>query len=148
MLTASSLTRRRRGDRGSALMLLPAGVLVVLVLASIAVDMSLVHLRQRQGFDVAAAAANDAVTAAADPRLLRTGAYEIDPGQARAVVQRSVAASGLAPHVVGGPQVTVDGDTVEVLLTVAARHLFTGAVPGAPDRTIVSATASATAAEP
>jgi hypothetical protein len=139
---------RCRNDRGSALMLLPAGVLIVLVLASIAVDMSLVHLRQRQGFDVAAAAANDAATAAADTRLLRAGAYEIDAAEARRVVQRSVAASDLAPHLVGAPAVTVEGDTVEVSLTVAAAHLFTGAIPGTPDRTVVTATASATATEP
>lgn len=129
-------------------MLLPAGLLVVLVLASIAVDFSLVYLRQRQGFDVAAAAANDAVTAAVDPRLLRSGIFEVDPAEARAVVHRSVGASDLAPHVVGGPRVTVDDDTVEVSLTVAADHLFTAAMPGAPDRTLVMASASATAWEP
>jgi transposase len=39
---------RARGDRASVLMLVPAGVLIVLVMASIAVDMSLVQLRQRQ----------------------------------------------------------------------------------------------------
>jgi hypothetical protein len=129
-------------------MLLPACVLIVLVLASIAVDMSLVHLRQRQGFDVAAGAANDAATAAADTDLLRSGRFEIDPMVAQQVARDTVAASDLAPHVVGGPTVTVDGATVEVTLTVAAEHLFTGAMPGAPDRTVVTATASATASEP
>lgn len=129
-------------------MLLPAGLLVVLVLASIAVDFSLVYLRQRQGFHVAAAAANDAVTAAVDPRLLRSGIFEVDPDEARAVVRRSVAGSDLAPHVVGEPRVTVDDDTVAVSLTVAAEHLFTAAMPGAPERTLVTASASATAWEP
>jgi hypothetical protein len=129
-------------------MLLPACVLIVLVLASIAVDMSLVHLRQRQAFDLAAAVANDAATAAADPRSLRSGRFELDSASAEQVVLDSVAASDLAPHVVGRPAVVVDGDTVEVSLTVAAEHLFTGAVPGAPDRTLVSATTSATAREP
>ena len=61
------------GDRGSTLMLVPAGLLVVLVMASIAVDMSLVHLRQRQAVDVASGAANDAVTAAAEEGALRGG---------------------------------------------------------------------------
>jgi hypothetical protein len=130
------------------LVLLPAGVLIVLVLASIAVDMSLVHLRQRQGFDLAAAAANDAATAAADEHLLRAGAYGLDPTAARRVVGRSIAASDLAPHVVGVPAVVVDGATVEVSLTVAAEHLFTGVMPGAPDRTLLSASASATATPP
>lgn len=129
-------------------MLLPAGVLVVLVLASIAVDMSLVHLRQRQGLDLAAAAANDAATAAADPHLLRSGTYGLDTAAVHTVVRRSVAASDLAPHVVGAPVVRVDGGTVEVSLTVAAAHLFTGVVPGAPDRTLVTTAASATATAP
>ena len=33
-------------------MLMPAGLLVVLILASIAVDMAIVHLRQRQAHDL------------------------------------------------------------------------------------------------
>jgi hypothetical protein len=139
---------RFQDDRGSVLMLVPACVLVVLVLASIAVDMSLVHLRQRQAFDLAAAAANDAATAGADADLLRSGRFVVDPAAARQVVQDTVAASDLAPHVVGAPVVVVDGTTVEVSLTVAAEHLFTGAMPSAPDRTQVRATASATAREP
>jgi uncharacterized membrane protein len=140
--------RRSRADRGSVLMLLPACVLIVLVLASIAVDMSLVHLRQRQGFDVAAAAANDAATAAADRRLLRSGQFSLDSALAEQVVVDAVAASDLAPHVVGRAAVVVDGATVEVSVTVAAEHLFTGVMPGAPDRSLVTATASATAREP
>ena len=46
--------QRGASDRGSVLMLVPAAVLIVLVMASIAVDMSLVHLRQRQAHDLAA----------------------------------------------------------------------------------------------
>ena len=50
-------------------MLVPAGLLIVLVMASIAVDMSLVHLRQRQAYDLASAAANDAATATTIGRI-------------------------------------------------------------------------------
>jgi hypothetical protein len=148
MLTGKRSVDRRRDDRGSVLMLVPACVLVVLVLASIAVDMSLVHLRQRQGFDLAATAANNAATAAADPHLLRAGRFELDPPTARRVVHDAVAASDLAPHVVGAPRVAVAGATVEVTLIVSAEHLFTGAIPGAPDQSQVTATASATTREP
>ena len=42
------MSTRRRLDRGSVLMLMPAGVLVVLLLGAIAFDLSLVFLRQRQ----------------------------------------------------------------------------------------------------
>jgi Flp pilus assembly protein TadG len=135
-------------DRGSALLLMPACVLIMLVLASITVDMALVHLRQRQAFDVAAAAANDAVTAGVDTGALRSGTFVVQPAAARRVVARSVAASELAPHLVGPPRVTVDGDRVEVRLTLRADYLFTGVMPGTPDATTVSASASATAMSP
>jgi hypothetical protein len=123
-------------------------VLVVLVLASIAVDMALVHLRQRQAADAAASAANDAVTAGVDVGALRQGRYALDPGGVRAVVDRSLATSEVAPHLAGPAQVTIAGDRVEVVLTVEAEHLFTAAVPGAPDHTTVTARASATAVSP
>jgi hypothetical protein len=135
--------RARAGERGSALMLMPAGVLVVLILASIAVDMAIVQLRQRQAFDLAAGAANDAATAAADEGALRGGEFRLDPDAAEAVVVRVVAASELAPHLVGDPAVTVTADGVEVTLAVEADYVFAGVVPGAPDGTVVTATASA-----
>jgi hypothetical protein len=135
-------------DRGSVLMLMPACVLVVVVLASIAVDMAMVHLRQREALDLAASAANDAVAAGADPALLRSGTFGLDPGRVQATVERTVAASSLAPHLVGRPRVRLAGDTVEVTLDVEADYLFTGAMPGTPDATTVHATASATAVQP
>ncbi|MGH9213895.1 MAG: hypothetical protein ACRD2C_24970 [Acidimicrobiales bacterium] len=147
-MSARAAPHRARGDRGSALMLMPACVLVVLVLASIAVDMALVHLRQRQAFDVAASAANDAVTAGVDAGRLRQGDYALDPVQVDQVVRRSVAASQLAGRLARQPDVEIEGDTVEVVLAVEADYLFSGAVPGAPDRTVVTAVASATAISP
>lgn len=140
--------RARRSDQASALMLMPAGLLVLLLLASVAVDMSLVHLRHRQALDVAGSAANDAVTAAADPSQLRRGVYRIEPAEAQRVARRTIAASDLAPHVVGQPRVLVDGTSVQVSLRVEAKHLFTSALPGAPDTTVVTATVSATAVQP
>ena len=135
-------------ERGSVLVLVPAGLLVVLVMASIAVDMSLVQLRQRQAHDLAAGAANDAVTAAADQGRLRAGVYEVDADAAAAVVERVVAASELAPQVVGTPAVRVDDGAVEVEISLQAEYVFAGVVPGAPDGSTVTATASATASAP
>lgn len=133
-------------DRGSTLLLVPAGFLIVLIMASIAVDMSLVHLRQRQAVDVASGAANDAVTAAADEGALRGGdGVAVSQADAEAVVERIVAASDLAPEVVGAPVVRVTAASVEVELTVRADYVFAGAVPGAPDGTTVTARASARA---
>jgi hypothetical protein len=130
------------------LLLIPACVLVVVVLASIATDMALAHLRQRQAFDLAGAAANDAVTAGVDQDRLRAGAYDLDPAAVQAIVDQAVMASELAPHVVGRPVVTVDDDRVEVSIDVEVDYLFTAALPGTPDGTTVTATASATAVQP
>jgi Putative Flp pilus-assembly TadE/G-like len=140
----SSAARQR--DRGSALMLMPAGLLVVLVLASIAVDMSLVHLRKRQAFELAAAAANDAATAGVDQgRLRTTHDYVLDPDRTRAVVDDVVAASELAPHLARPPVVTVTAAGVRVELALEADYIFADVVPGAPDGTEVTASATATA---
>jgi hypothetical protein len=138
--------RERRAERGSALVLMPAGVLVALILASIAVDMSVVHLRKRQALDLAAAAANDAATAGADPVELRAGEFRLDAATVRQVVLRSVAASDLAPDLVADPTVTVTATEVEVMLAVEADYVFGGAIPGAPDGAVVTATATASAA--
>jgi hypothetical protein len=140
--------RRRADERGSVLMLVPAGVLIVFVLASIAVDMSLVHLRKRQAFDLASAAANDAATAGADQAALRSGSYVIEPGSARAVVDDVVGASELAPHLAAPPSVTVTAEGVSVEITLEADYIFAGVVPGAPDGTVVAASATAVAEAP
>ena len=137
---------RRRVDRASVLLLVPAALLIVLVMASIAVDMSLVHLRRRQAYDLAAGAANDAVTAAADEGSLRAGGYRVDPDRAQQVVERIVAASDLAPDVAAPPTVRVTGDSVVVEVSLDADYIFAGVIPGTPDGTTVTASASATAA--
>jgi hypothetical protein len=124
---------------------MPAGVLVVLILASIAVDMSVVHLRKRQALDLAAAAANDAATAAADPGALRAGDFRLDPARARDVVDSVVGASELAPLLAAEPVVAVTDEGVEVTLAVEADYVFAGAIPGAPDGAVVTATAGASA---
>ena len=127
-------------------MLMPAGLLIVLVLASIAVDMSLVHLRKRQAFELAAAAANDAATGGVDQgRLRTTDEYVLDPERTRAVVEDVVAASELAPQLARPPVVTVTATGVRVELALEADYIFADVVPGAPDGTEVTASATATA---
>jgi uncharacterized membrane protein len=145
---ADRLAAPGRDERASVLMLVPAGLLIVLIMASIAVDMSLVQLRQRQAHDLAAGAANDAVTAAADQSDLRSGDYRVDPEAAAAVVEQVVAASELAPDVVGSPTVRVTPDGVEVEISLYADYIFAGVVPGSPEGLTVTATASASADTP
>jgi hypothetical protein len=134
-------------DAGSVLLLLPACVLVVLVLASIAVDMSLIQLRHRQAASVAASAADDAVTAGTDVGQLRSGSYVLDEGSVADVVEQTVAHSDVAAHLTAPPQIAIEGDAVRVSLTVEADYLFAGVMPGAPGSTVVTASASATAHE-
>jgi hypothetical protein len=128
-------------------MLVPAGFLVVLILASIAIDMSIVQLRQRQAFDIASAAANDAAGAGGDVVRHDGGdAFRIDQDRASRVARQVVAASDIAPLVTDGPVVTVSGRQVEVELSVRASSIFARAIPGAPDGLTVRARATALAA--
>jgi hypothetical protein len=135
-------------DRGSVLLLVPAGLLVVLIMASIAVDMSLVQLRQRQAHDLAAGAANDAATAAIEPGSVRSRDIVVDVDAAARVAEEVVGASDLAAEVVGTPVVRVVDGRVEVEVSLRADYIFAGVVPGAADGMTVTAAASAQAARP
>jgi uncharacterized membrane protein len=85
----------RRGHRGSVLMLMPAAVLIVLLLGAIAVDSAIVHLEQRQAYNIAFDAANDAAGAGLDRDALRsTGELRYDLDRVREVAVASVAAAG------------------------------------------------------
>lgn len=129
-------------DRASALLLMPAAVLVVLVLGAIAVDAAVAFLAERDLAAAAAAAANDAATAGLDEDALRGGAgYRLDPALVEAAVQRALTARGVDPGT--SVDVAVAGTEVRVTLRGAARLVFAPAIPGAPDTVDVEATASA-----
>lgn len=142
--------RRLAGDGGSSLLLYPAAVMVVLVLGAIAVDLAAVHLAKRQVLDLAASAANDAVTAGLDQATFRaTGEYVVDPTLASRAAERTVAANDpdggttvLAVTVGPGP------DQVTVELSAPATQVFAPALPGNPGPTVVTGTATATAVRP
>ena len=88
-------------------MLMPAGVLVVLLLGAIAVDLSLVYLRQRQTSAIAVDVANDLAALALDEDAFRAdGRFELDPDRADELGQALIAASDLAAEVV---DVQIDG---------------------------------------
>lgn len=98
------------------LMLMPAAVVIVLLLGALAVDAAIVFLEQRQAYNVAFDAANDAAGAAIDRgELRRSGAVVYDPARVRAVAAESVAAADAhelvlvdaAPDGAGGVEVTV-----------------------------------------
>jgi hypothetical protein len=133
-------------ERGSVLMLMPAAVLVLLVLAALAVDSAVVFLAQRQAGDAAAAAANDAAGAAlSDAAFYRAGDVVLDPQRAAAVVAAAITARGSGLDLVGPPSVEIAGRQVCVTVRAQVRYLFAPAIPGVPRATTVTARATATA---
>jgi Flp pilus assembly protein TadG len=138
---------RSRSDRGSVLMLMPAGILVVIILAAISVDQSLVFLRQRQASSVAIDVANDLATAALDEDSFRsTGRFRLDEARARSLGQLLVASSDIGPHLRDVDIWLSADDEVVVELTAGVDYIFARALPGASDGTTVRARAAAVAA--
>ena len=132
-------------ERGSATLLLPVGMLLMVTLGSIAVDLSRLHAARSELQARADAAANDAVTAGLDTDALRAGhGYRIDPRRAgtaavrAATVEPAGALEDLEITVTNrGPQAV----TVQVAATVDL--LFAPALPGAPHRMGLRARAAA-----
>lgn len=138
-----------RGDeRGSVLILMPVAALIFVILGSLAVDATVVFLAERELANAAAAAANDAATRAIDLDVFYArGCIELVEELAQDVVAVSVASKQLGQDdfELGPPQVDARGREVTVTLTGQAPHIFSKALPGAPDVATVSATATATA---
>ena len=83
-------------DRGSSLMLVPAGVLVVVLLGAIAVDLSAAHLAQRRLVQVTERAADDAA-GMLDRDALRSGnAVRVQPAAAERLARLQVGAFEVA----------------------------------------------------
>jgi Flp pilus assembly protein TadG len=138
------------GERGSALMLMPAAVLVFVVLGAIAVDFAVAFLGEREVSNAAAAAANDAAGAALDrDRFYADGALRLDPAAAQRVGRAAVAAAELDDLDDVRVRVDVAADEPVVTVTVSARvrYVFAKALPGGPHGVRVEASATATAEE-
>lgn len=141
--------RARNGERGSALLLFPAGLLILLVLAAICFDLTLAFQRKRQLVEVADGAASDAVTAGLDQAQLRaTGEYCLDRDRVRRSVAASVGAGELPVEVVAIRLTTTSSACptgVEVTLAANAPYPFAQAVPGMPAAVHLEATSRARA---
>jgi hypothetical protein len=136
-------------DRGSVLMLMPAGVLVVLLLGAIAFDLSVVFLRQRQASALAVDVANDVATAALDEGAFRAdGVYRLDPERAEVLGRTFVAASDLRDDVAAVQVIVIGPDAVEVHIVMDVDYVFAKAIPGTADGTTVEASATAVAIPP
>lgn len=133
-----------RGERGSVLLLFPAAVFVLCVLAALAVDAAHATMRRRELQHAADAAANDAAALAIDERALRDGVTLLDPERAREVAIDAVARQGLTGARV--VDVRVEGGTT-VVIELEARHpsIFARSLPGAEREIRVPARAAADA---
>lgn len=116
-----------RGERATALVLVPAMTLVLLCLGAIAVDMTLLHAAHRQVHRVAASAAEDAAGMLDERELLSTGRVVVDPERARGVVRAHLDAASLPGELVD-LRIATGPDVVEVVVTVEIRHVLLPAV--------------------
>jgi len=133
-------------ERGSALLLVPAAMLVVLGLAGVVLDASAAFLAERELADAAAAAANDVAGAALDESgLRRDGTVQLDEARACELARATLLATGndLVTDALARDPCPVhlgdDGLSVEVELHAEARAIFGGGLPGLPDGYAVSA---------
>lgn len=119
--------RSPRPERGSVMVLMPAGVLILLVLASLALDRALVFGEQRNLVSIAQAAANDAVAAGVDPDALRgDGRVELDPDRVARAIELVVAAEERDLTV----DWSIQGESVLVHLEREVHYVLSPAVPG------------------
>lgn len=137
------------GERGSALALVPAGFLVLVLLASLAVDSAVAYLGQQQLHDALSAAANDAVTAGLDnASFYGGGTLVLDP----AAVARTVCASVAAQHDPGlhhiALSMVIEGDSVRVNGSAVVDAVFGRAIPGLAQRSVSSSAAASLASGP
>jgi Flp pilus assembly protein TadG len=131
----SRLRRLASGESGSALLLMPAAVLVLFLLAGVAVDAAVQFLGQRRVADLAASVAQDAV-ASVDVASFYEGAADVseldlDRDAATARGQRLIDTlpgddAFIDPRCV----VTVEGVAATATCEAQVRLIFSGIVPG------------------
>jgi Putative Tad-like Flp pilus-assembly len=124
-------------ERGSALALVPAGFLVLIILAAIAVDSAASYLGQQQLHDAVTAAANDAAAAAlSNSSFYGSGAIAIDPGTASSLVCQSVQAQSFSDVHDVRLFLAVQGPAIRVEATATVNAVFGRALPGVGRRSV------------
>lgn len=139
--------RRLASERGSALALVPAAFLVLIVLGALAVDSAIAYQAQQQLHDTLAAAANDAVAAGLDDSAFyRRGDVALQPAAVAEVVCQAVAAADMGRFAHLRVDVAVGSAAVEVTGAATVAAVFGRALPGWGERP-VRASASARLAQ-
>lgn len=126
-------------------MLVPAGILVLLCLAAIAVDAAVVLAAQRDlGHRTAAVAGDLANIAVDDDALYRDGEVQLRPDVASSHVRLAFPADRPpSGYVSWTAAVRTDGRRVTVTAEAEVRHLFAAAIPGVATSTTVRASTTA-----
>jgi hypothetical protein len=129
------------------LALVPAGFLILIVLAALAINTAVAYRARQQLHDVLLAAANDGASAGlSGTSFYANGVLELAPGLVDKQVCASVSAQGAPGLVVQALSVSVAGLWVEVTGRAVAHGIFAQGVPGL-GRIEVSSTAVAVVAE-
>ncbi|MGH9189901.1 MAG: hypothetical protein ACRD0Q_07715 [Acidimicrobiales bacterium] len=134
------------------LLLFPAAVLVMLVLAAIAVDLSAAFLAQRELADATAAAANDAATLALSDRdFYRAGHVSLDAAALQQIAEQRIS---MVLDVRRHQHLTIQAEPIEpatagchwavrVSASSSVRYVFAPAIPGGPDEALLQASSIA-----
>jgi hypothetical protein len=128
---------------------------VVVILAAITVDSTVMFLGQREVANAVAGAANDAATmGVGNSSFYRAGAVELDPGTVERLATERVRAAldddrfrDLRVDIAVVPGGAGCGPTVRVHGSATVGYVFARTIPGAPARATVEATSVVTAAE-
>lgn len=118
-------------ERGSAMMLVPAGFLVLILFAAIAVDSATAYLGQQQLKDALSTAAADAATAGLSaPAFYGSGVVAVSPAEAATVACASVDAQANGDLHAIRLAMAVAGTAVELRATAEVPVVFGRIVPG------------------
>ena len=135
----------RNPEAGSALMLVPAMLLVLICLGGIAIDLTVVHGAHRSAHRSVTAAADDAAAMIDSSLLQQTGELRIDPIAARQVALSQMDPDQLPGRIADGPWVIVDdsGTVATVGVVLDIDHVMLRALPGHPDDERITVVAQA-----
>jgi hypothetical protein len=130
-------------------MLVPAGFLILVILAALAVDSAATYLEQQKLHDALVAAANDAVTAGlSDQSFYSRGALTIDPGAAARVVCLTVAAQSDGNLHRLRLWMAENRTAIRLQGTATVDAVFGRAIPGFGRRRVTAAVQAAVTAQP
>lgn len=149
--TARPLAKRlpERNERGSALLLIPAGIVIVLALGAMTLNASLSYTAERNAASLASEVANDVATIGLDDEHFRsTGEYRLVPDLSSVAAWRIEAARSTADSafVPGSTQIIVTRPAPDVVrVEVTARVELILRPPTGETTRLISASATATA---